>query len=841
MNKKNKLLVLTFSCTFLGGLIVSCSNNTTSRLSEVSDNETNETPQEPEVEEKVDTTITDAYEDTRPDYENEFDFIPDYEPEGVLDPNATFDLTISSNSSLTFKDGSKTKAFKPGTKITLEDLDLSKVEKGRTLKGFAEVNENGEYVSAKDLEDFVSPKRAITIMPYFSQPEGYTWLDIGSGSHTKFNFDEVPGSVTENQTIKYEANKLIPGGANGYLELGAAFNEVSKITKGSAIRLDTKSSLITTTAVYEFSYNFANFGTDDIHLNLYQISASKEYKTGFSYENRYCVNIDLKPGESTTINPRPQYKLDKNGNALTYMVAEEEMDSMYLGMSMSMKVTTLENPETVNPPKPVVKASIKLNLPEGITVKDTYSKDGVVGEAIILPKEEEIVNTTGRTIDGWFINGAKPVIVEPTTSLPEEGVTISPYFAPAKGKTVIALSAKKGLPDYYGKLDKINDEKDEGLDISQFTSQTNFIDYERGVLLKHSGVIENDEYFRMLSAAAEPIVANGEYEFNYTLHNYGSESISLELIHVQAGRKISAEEGAVTSGTFEIPANSTITKTIRITLENNNSNIMTMVLPKTKITNLNLGVNITQERILDLETKYELKLDTNANVTFKDGTKVAKLAEGSSLPELVNNTGRTIAGFMSNGLLISLDNFSMPSEATSLTPYFDVKEGYTRLWAMSGKNGNIPNNHSNDVDVTKFAPQDPAKAKTIVKGKNDINEEGLTLKYDYALKDGSYFRTDTKSLPGKVAIGTHSYVLNYENKGTEKIIFDVFFVNSGVDESSCQNNKFTLELNPGEATTIEIEPVYAKENGNILTKYVCKGEIKALNLGVSMSIKQNVK
>lgn len=846
MNKKNKLLVLTFSCAFLCGLVVSCSTAAAYSMGSTYDDNENqntetEQPSLPEEDEKVDTTITDAYEDTRPNYEDSFDFIPDYEPEGIVDPNLTFDVTLSENSSLTFKDGSKTKGFKPGTTITLEDLDLTKIEAGRTLKGFAEVNEKGEYVNAKNLDEFVTPKRAIKIMPYFSQPDGYTWLDIGSGSNSKFNFDLVPGSVTENGTIKYEANKLIPGGPNGYLELGAAFKETSKITKASAIRLDTKSSLITTTAVYEFNYNFVNFGSEDIHLSLYQISSSSEYKTGFSYENRYCVNIDLKPGESTTINPRPQYKLNKNGNALTYMVADEEMNSMYLGMSMSMKVTDLEEPTTVNPPKPVIKADIKLDLPEGVTVKDSYTKEGVVGEAIVLPKEEEITNTTGRTIEGWYINTESPIIIGKNTALPEEGVTISPYFAPAKGQTVIALSGKNGLPDYFGKLDKITDDKDPGLDNKTFSSRTNFLNGERGVLLKHSGVLEGDEYFRMLSQASEKIVANGEYEFNYTLHNYSEEAIKLELIQVQGGKKINPADGAITTNEFEIAPKTTVTKTIKIKLNNANNNIMTVVLPKSKITNLNLGINITQERILNVETKYTLTLDTEANVSFKDGSKTVELPEGSKIPEITNSTGRTIQGFTSNGKLISVEDFLMPAEKAAITPYFAVKDGYTRLWAMDGKNGNIPNNHSDDVDVTKFKGQDPAKAKTIVKGKDGINEEGLTLDYSYPLKNDSYFRTDTKSRPGQVQIGTHSYILNYENKGTEKIVFDVFFINSGINEASCKNNKFTLELEPGQATTIEIEPVYDKTNGNILTKYVCKSDIKALNLGVSMSIKQNVK
>ena len=837
MNKKNKMFVLIFSCTFLCGLAVNCSNTT----SQLSKENTDKEPIPPESGEKVDTTIEDAYEDTRPNYEEDFDFIPDYEPEGIVDPNATFELTISDNSSITFKDGTKVKGFKPGTSLTLEDLDLSKIEKGRTLKGFAEVNNKGEYINAKNLGQFVTPKRAMTIMPYFSQPEGYTWLDIGSGSYTKFNFDKVPGSVTENQTIKYEANKLIPGGKNGYLELGAAFNEPSKITKASAIRLDTSTNIISTAGVYEFNYNFANFGKEDIHLNLYQISSSSEYKTGFTYEERYCVKIDLKPGESTSINPRPQYKLNENKNALTYIVAREEMNSMYLGMSMSIKATDLKEPTTVNPPKPVLKAKIDLNLPEGIQVKDTYAKEGIVGKAIVLPKDDEIINTTGRTIEGWYANEIKPQIIGPTTALQEEGVTISPYFAPVKGKTVVALSGKNGLPDYFGKLAKIEDEKDEGLDTKLFSSQTNFLNNERGVLLNHSGILEGDEYFRMLSVANDKIVANGEYELTFTLHNYKNEAIKLEIIQVQGGKKIKPEEGAVSTSTFEIKPQETVTKTIRIKLEKANSNLMTVVLPKSKITNLSLGVNITQERIVNIEAKHELKLDTEANITFKDGTKSVQLAEGSALPEIINNTGRNLLGFAFDSTLISKDNFQMPNKAASLIPYFATKEGYTRLWAMDGKNGFIPNNHSNDVDVTKFEGQDPQKTKTIVKGKDGLNEEGVTFKYNLPLKNGSYFRTDTKSRPSGITIGTHAYSLNYENKGTEKIVFDVFFVNSGVDEASCKNNKFTLTLEPGQATTIEISPTYAKNNGNILTKYVCRNEIKALNLGVSMSIKHGTK
>ena len=134
-------------------------------------------------------------ENPRPNYGDDFDVVPDYVPDDV-DPNKTYTLTLDESSNITFKDGSRTKELKSGESIKLEDLDLSKVGETRKIKGFAEVTQDGKYINPRPLEEFNMPRKALTIITYFDVQDGFTSLNLGSGSNTYFNFDGVPGSVS---------------------------------------------------------------------------------------------------------------------------------------------------------------------------------------------------------------------------------------------------------------------------------------------------------------------------------------------------------------------------------------------------------------------------------------------------------------------------------------------------------------------------------------------------------------------------------------------------------------------------------------------------------------------
>ena len=133
-----------------GGSSTSSSSGSNSQESATSDSSTSEDSQE----ELEDATIYDAYEDTRPNYEDIFDYDSDYEPEPLPDQDAEFVLSFRENSPVRFADGSLQKSIKVNSSVTLEDFDLSQVAEGKTLGGFAVVGADGSIGQPIDIESF---------------------------------------------------------------------------------------------------------------------------------------------------------------------------------------------------------------------------------------------------------------------------------------------------------------------------------------------------------------------------------------------------------------------------------------------------------------------------------------------------------------------------------------------------------------------------------------------------------------------------------------------------------------------------------------------------------------
>ena len=91
---------------------------------------------------------------------------------------------------------------------------------------------------------------------------------------------------------------------------------------------------------------------------------------------------------------------------------------------------------------------------------------------------------------------------------------------------------------------------------------------------------------------------------------------------------------------------------------------------------------------------------------------------------------------------------------------------------------------------------------------------------------------------------TYDYSFNFQNKGDEKINFEIYIINSGQDLTSCENNKMTVVLGPGEYRTIAAEDVLYKKayanqpNNNMLMRFLVKESItNGFALGVSISAK----
>ena len=259
---------------------------------------------EEENKEPIKATIADIYENTRPDYGEIFDYDSEYVPSDPPDVNKDITLTLDSRSPVKFKNGSNTLVKKPTEYLTEDDFDLDGITGGRKLAGIANVTEEG-IGSGVPLESYTVPFENATILPYFSAAEGFTSIDIASGSYNhNINTDGLGWSGITAERTTITRNVVVPGGSDNYPAIGATIDISGTVDAGDAFRIDNDAADVNvndeeneTFAVYEFNYNFYNFGESDLHLEYYQISNSSEYKNGSTdYENHYRIDVILKPG-----------------------------------------------------------------------------------------------------------------------------------------------------------------------------------------------------------------------------------------------------------------------------------------------------------------------------------------------------------------------------------------------------------------------------------------------------------------------------------------------------------------------------------------------------------------
>lgn len=381
------------------------------------------------------TSIYDAYENGgRPDYDGMFDYDSGYEATLPVDPNTKFTVTIGEGP-VTFADGSKSKEVVVTTILKAEDFDFSRIPENRTFRGLALIGQDGAAAGTLDLENGFMVMQDIHVLPYYNAEEGYTSLQLGSGANSKYNTDLVPGDFTAHAKaggyITLQENQLVKGGDEGYAELGLVVNDSGLLTAGSAIRFDTKYGETIAAGIYRFSYNFENKGTSALHISGYNISASSEYKAAggyYAYESRYRMDIDLEPGESVRFTP--QYNLGSNGNALTYLVLDKDVEGLSLGISIAYKkVEDATEPENPAQDPYGEKATITLELPAGFTVSDDWSREWIEGKRVTLPTADQITNNTDGSLQGWNVlngDGSVKTAFADGDRMPQGGMTLAP-------------------------------------------------------------------------------------------------------------------------------------------------------------------------------------------------------------------------------------------------------------------------------------------------------------------------------------------------------------------------------------------------------------------------------
>ena len=263
-----------------------------------------------------------------------------------------------------------------GDKLLIPELEGEKAILD-AIKGWYIVGNGNQKIDANT----IILDTELTIAPYWQQANGYEYVAIGSGANSGYNSDETYGSVgyhlgahdnTATGSVKYSTGHIVSGGESGQAAQGVTLSDSLPVKAGSIIRFDSKRTA--GAGKYEFSYAFENRGNSDLKLSVYQINASSEYRgLKFAYENsRYRVEINLKPGESIT--KLGQYDLSSNGNWLTIIVIEQDVESFEFGVAIGYKSITAidaayQNQAALNNP-----ANIQYNAEEngGIVVKDSY-------------------------------------------------------------------------------------------------------------------------------------------------------------------------------------------------------------------------------------------------------------------------------------------------------------------------------------------------------------------------------------------------------------------------------------------------------------------------------------
>ena len=367
----------------------------------------------------------------------------------------TVTVNVKLPDTITLKDSYNTVCDKD-SKLALpaaEDLDLGTSGMGAPAGWY-------NVATRKIISDDVTLTENITISPYWSAISDYNQVKVGSASARGYNTDEMIGDLAahfkaeDNTSAKYtgctttNSNGVLVEGE--YTLLGSSLSDTQKITAGSAIRLDSKHpQTVGADTVLEYSYTVENKGAHNLRISIYQISGSSEYKVGagyYGYESRYRVDINLAPGDSVT--KTAQYMLGKNGNALTYIVFEEDAETLDFGIAISSKIlgaasSTEIADEYKNQAALVNDVTIAYDKEAngGIEVKAEWLTKRA-GKYVMAPDAGSITVPEGVTVTGWQLvlgggivydldNGELPESYDKVVLLPSSGATLKAVYTVA--------------------------------------------------------------------------------------------------------------------------------------------------------------------------------------------------------------------------------------------------------------------------------------------------------------------------------------------------------------------------------------------------------------------------
>ena len=216
--------------------------------------------------------------------------------------------------------------------------------------------------------------------------------------------------------------------------------------------------------------------------------------------------------------------------------------------------------------------TVTYEKPDSVTAeggKTSYK----TGEKLSLPTLSG-ADASGRTAIGWYDKATRKIVTNETVI--NDDLTLTPYYAPAKGEALTPLSGAT-INDKYGP-----DSLSAGL-TQTFVKQTDVIvGGEKGITLAYTALKTGDA-FRFKTKYS--LLANKTYKFNYVFENFGSEDLTFILYQLKGGTNTDGMPNKLVT----IKAGET--QTVELTLNTGkNGNILTYFVIGKDVSALNLGI-----------------------------------------------------------------------------------------------------------------------------------------------------------------------------------------------------------------------------------------------------------
>ena len=216
--------------------------------------------------------------------------------------------------------------------------------------------------------------------------------------------------------------------------------------------------------------------------------------------------------------------------------------------------------------------TVTYEKPDSVTAeggKTSYK----TGEKLSLPTLSG-ADASGRTAIGWYDKATRKIVTNETVI--NDDLTLTPYYAPAKGEALTPLSGAT-INDKYGP-----DSLSAGL-TQTFVKQTDVIvGGEKGITLAYTALKTGDA-FRFKTKYS--LLANKTYKFNYVFENFGSEDLTFTLYQL----KSQTNTDGMPNKFVTIKAGET--QTVELALNTGkNGNILTYFVIGKDVSALNLGI-----------------------------------------------------------------------------------------------------------------------------------------------------------------------------------------------------------------------------------------------------------